>query len=414
MKILFLFLSWTSVFAQETAPIALYPGMSQSIPTPPGRKITFDKKGIVSAKDQGHRLELIGKKTGVAHVIVGPINYEVHVLRESVFKTYQKLLKWKEGKLGPQIKIDGGKIFVNGQIHTFYDWENLSKWMTHEDEFFLQARIDKETQKQIQNRLTQLSNENNIPYGVFSLQPDWNLSFNSKENSNASMYKKVFAPLGVKIHQSSHALAAVPMIEVNILAAEIRRGELSKFGVNWPASAQIQLVPSVGLSPNSLFVSVDAFEQQGVGKVLASPTLLAQSGEEATFHSGGEFPIKTSNQFNAAVNWKKYGILLKIKPHADFTGKMSISIECEVSMIDHASTVDGVPGLLINRMSSHFNLSETKTIALSGLIKEEWGKSSQGLPGFKNIPIFSQLFSSTQYMNNQSELLFFVTPRIVK
>lgn len=394
--------------------IILYPGLNQTISSPPGQKILIEKKGLIIVKDLGRKIQVIGKKTGSTHLKVGSKDYEIKILREEAFKTFKKLQKWQASKLGPILHIQNGRIFVRGKIYTFWDWQNLNEYMSSEDDFALQAEVDHDVLGKIQNHLRDLSNKNNIPFGVFNPKPEWEISFNNSEKQNIALYKKIFAPLGININQSNNSLSAVPMIEVNILAAEIRRGEISKFGVNWPQTAQVQVLPKFGLDPNSVFVNVDLFEQQGWGKVLASPTLLAQSGEAATFHSGGEFPIKSSNQFNASVTWKKYGIILKIKPKADFNGKMSIDIECEVSMIDTASTIDGVPGLLMNRMSSHFNLSETKTIALSGLIKEEWGTSQQGLPGFKNIPIFSQLFSSSHYRNNQSELMFFVTPRIIK
>jgi pilus assembly protein CpaC len=394
--------------------LILYPGMATEIKSPLHQKILVEKKGLVALKDRGHRLQLVGKKTGTTRLNIGKHQYEIQVIKESIYKTYRKLLKWQIGKLGPRVEIENGKVQVRGKLHSYLDWKSLPEWMDAEDDFSLQTKIDSEVAQKIKEHLIGLSNSNNIPFGVFNQHPTWEISFNVSEKSNLAAYKKIFSPLGIKINQSKNALSAVPMIEVNIIAAEVKHGETSKFGVNWPETAQVQIIPSVASSPANIFVNVDLFEQQGFGKVLASPTLLAQSGEEATFHSGGEMPIKSSNQYNSSVTWKKYGIILKIKPKADFTGKMSIDIECEISMIDTSTAVDGVPGLLMNRMSSHFNLSETKTIALSGLIKEEWGESEQGLPGFKNIPIFSQLFSSKHYRNNQSELVFFVTPRIIK
>jgi pilus assembly protein CpaC len=394
--------------------LILYPGMAAEIKSPLHQKILVDKKGLIALKDRGHRLQIVGKKSGTTGLNIGKQHYEIQVIKESIYKTYRKLLQWQMGKLGPRVEIENGKVQVRGKLHSYLDWQDLPEWMDAEDDFSLQTKIDADVAQKIKEHLVDLSNSNNIPFGVFNQHPTWEISFNVSEKSNLAAYKKIFSPLGIKINQSKNALSAVPMIEVNIIAAEVKHGETSKFGVNWPETAQVQIVPSVASSPANIFVNVDLFEQQGFGKVLASPTLLAQSGEEATFHSGGEMPIKSSNQYNSSVTWKKYGIILKIKPKADFTGKMSIDIECEISMIDTSTAVDGVPGLLMNRMSSHFNLSETKTIALSGLIKEEWGESEQGLPGFKNIPIFSQLFSSKHYRNNQSELVFFVTPRIIK
>ena len=98
----------------------------------------------------------------------------------------------------------------------------------------------------------------------------------------------------------------------------------------------------------------------------------------------------------------------------DFKGNIDVQIECEVSMLDGSTVVDGAPGLLINKITSHFNLRESRTIALSGLIREEWAKGRSGLPAIKDIPILGNLFSSQSYLNNRSELMFFVTPKIIK
>ena len=128
--------------------------------------------------------------------------------------------------------------------------------------------------------------------------------------------------------------------------------------------------------------------------------------------AGGEFPIKLTSFGSSGVTWKNYGVLLKVKPLADSTGRMSIEIETEVSALDDANKVDGIPGLLTNRMKTHFDLSTSRTIALSGLIKNDLSRQTSGLPGLSSIPILGSLFSSTDFKDNQSELVIFVTPAV--
>jgi pilus assembly protein CpaC len=140
---------------------------------------------------------------------------------------------------------------------------------------------------------------------------------------------------------------------------------------------------------------------------------LCRSGKEAQFLAGGELPIKITAHKRQDVVWKKYGVLLKIKPVADFSGRMSIALETEVSTIDTSNTVDGLPGLLTNRIESHFDLKESRTIALSGLIKHQSGQSSQGLPGLSSVPILGSLFASREFRDDKTELVVFVTPEVV-
>ncbi|MBY0384738.1 type II and III secretion system protein, partial [bacterium] len=227
-------------------------------------------------------------------------------------------------------------------------------------------------------------------------------------------YQRILYPYGIQIKASPQAIKTIPLVEVSIVAAEIQRTEMSRLGIQWPATTSFQVLPKWNAPQASLIATLHHLEEIGKGRVLAKPTLLSQSGEEATFHSGGEFPIKTMNQFNANVVWKKYGLILKIKPRADQRGKMDLQIDCEFSSLDSREDDSGVPGLIVHRVTSHLNLEQSKTIALSGLIKEEWRKNNTGLPWLLKVPILSPLFSSQSYQNNQSELIFFVTPKVVR
>lgn len=404
--LLFIFIGWSD-------PLVLYPGLSLPVPVPAKGAITVDKKGVVQIKDHGRSLQIVGKKTGQTKLRAAGIDYQIVVLRQELYETFQKLNRWVHEKRGPRIEIEDQKVFIRGDILSVIDWRELIEFTGSDDDFSIQARIDDDLKKQINEYLRSLTEKNNLPYSDMNVLPSWEISIPSSQASNLPVYKKILSPYGIKINHSSYALANLPLVEVTIIAAEMNRSELTAIGLLWPTATSFQLIPELSLTPNSLGLTLNHLEQRGLGKVLASPTLVTQSGEEAAFHSGGEMPIKTSNQFNSGVVWKRYGILLKIKPRADFSGKMDITVECEVSSL-HGPSVDNVPGLLINKISSRFNLKESKTIALSGLIKKEWRTSQQGLAGLSKIPLLGDLLSSHAYNSAESELIFFVTPRIVR
>jgi len=204
------------------------------------------------------------------------------------------------------------------------------------------------------------------------------------------------------------------LVKVQITVAEVKKDAFLSYGVQWPSNYTAQVIPGATAAENSgLSIALQALESKGLGRVLARPNLLCRSGKEAEFVAGGEFPIKIMNFKIQDIVWKRYGILLKIKPMADFSGRMSISLETEISNLDGHS-VDGIPGLLTNRVQSHFDLSESKTIALSGLIKSESTESQVGLPGLARIPILGSLFSSKDFRENRTELVIFVKPEIVQ
>jgi pilus assembly protein CpaC len=112
------------------------------------------------------------------------------------------------------------------------------------------------------------------------------------------------------------------------------------------------------------------------------------------------------------VIWKEHGVLLRVAPQADFQGAISLEIETEVSLLDMANAVEGIPALKSNAVKSHFDLPGRRTIALSGLLKQELGESREGLPYLSSIPGLGSLFSSRSFLKHLSELVIFVTPEI--
>lgn len=414
MMILTLFYFFISnAFAQENQ-IVLYPGESQMLSISRGGAIEVETRGILKIEDKGSRLRIIAVKKGQTRIKTSDSQFVVFVIEKNEALVFQKLNQWLKGKVGPQLHIVDQHVQIGGKILTFLDWLELKDLQLPASDFSISAKIDSSTEAQINSFLKELTQKNNLPYSSLTLSPIWQVSFSEKQKELFPQYQKLLSPLGIHINRSSHSLNSVPMVEVTILATEIRRNQIEKLGVDWPSEVRADLLPRPHINSDNLFLNIKAFEQSGMGRILASPKLVAKSGESATFHSGGEMPIKVSSRFAAQVEWKKYGIVLKIKPVADYSGKMSIELECEVSMIDDSVKIDGVPGLLINRITSLFHLNESKTIALSGLIKEEWGKSQQGLPGIKDIPILNKLFGSEDFRNNQTELFFFVTPKIIE
>jgi pilus assembly protein CpaC len=147
---------------------------------------------------------------------------------------------------------------------------------------------------------------------------------------------------------------------------------------------------------------------------LASPVLSARSGGKAEFHSGGEIPIKiTSGLGDASVEFKEFGIILRIEPRADNAGNIVARVETELSTIDPSIEIDDVPGFRTRKTSTDVSLSDGQTLVLSRLVSNDISKSIAGVRGLSSIPILGALFRSTNFRNNRSELVIFVTPHIV-
>lgn len=408
-----LLLLFTALFSANASDVVLYPGLRHNVSVGSG-SLQIEHKGIIDVNDSGRTLHVIGKKTGSTRIVSPAGVTNVYVLSQKNYQTYSKLLEWRKNKVGPEIKIDNLVPAVAGKLLIYDDWLELKEMMQSQENFISRFSVDAKLEKKIRADVESILRRHQLPFSDLVTEGPWKIYLGKKQSNEVSNYKTILQPLGIQVETSQFVVSGIPMIEINIVAAEVNKKDMSQLGVQWPDQTVIQPFADQILAKDSWNLTINHMEEHGWGKVLASPTLVTQSGEEATFHSGGEIPIRTATQFNTNVIWKKYGIMMKIKPLVDFKGNIDVLIECEVSMLDGSTVVDGAPGLLINKITSHFNLQESRTIALSGLIKEEWAKGRKGLPSIKDVPILGNLFSSQSYLNHRTELMFFVTPKIVK
>jgi len=198
---------------------------------------------------------------------------------------------------------------------------------------------------------------------------------------------------------------------------EVSRGETAQLGVRWPDGLSVKGSYS-SVNGNGTVVSVGAdFEVRlnllladGRARILSNPRLACESGEEAHFLAGGEIPIVIITPETRTVEWKTYGIILRIRPAMDPGGKIRTHVVAEVSAVDHGSGSSNVPGFLTRRVSTHFSTPPGETVMLSGLVKSEMAKDVSKVPLLGQIPVIGELFKSRSFRDNQTELAIFITP----
>jgi Flp pilus assembly secretin CpaC len=166
----------------------------------------------------------------------------------------------------------------------------------------------------------------------------------------------------------------------------------------------------------SLFGRLNLLAQKGDAVILAQPRLAARNRGTASFLAGGEIPIATASATGTPnINFKEYGIRLEILgPVADDSGTIRARIRTEVSSLDRSVAVMGVPGLLSRRTETEFNLREGETLALSGVISRDQANDVSSVPYVGEIPVLGSLFRSTRFQNRESELVVFLTPRVLQ
>jgi pilus assembly protein CpaC len=383
-------------------------------PVDKGSLINISNGDSIRVVDRQTRLQIFGKRLGETEIRAGKKTLTVHVMSENGATLFQRLQSNLALRRGLVVTVQGKTITVKGRLLRLDDWFHLLTIANGSGaRFSFQASIPPELLLGAKAHFKSVLRQSHLPDIALEFAPSAEATVPSEPTQLKSQVERVLGPYGFKVEMSTAALSLEPMVRVRLLVAEVRKSMARTLGIQWPDSLPAQLLPTPRLNNNSpIQLSLNALEQNGMAKVLASPTLLCRSGKEARFLAGGEIPIKIVNHKTQNIVWKQYGILLKISPKADFSGRMSIAIETEVSMPDDAHKVDGIPGLLNNRIESHFDLTSSRTIVLSGLIKKEWSESTAGLPGLSDIPIIGSLFGSKTYKDNRSELMVFVTPEI--
>ncbi|MCJ2034608.1 type II and III secretion system protein family protein [Methylobacterium sp. J-068] len=243
-------------------------------------------------------------------------------------------------------------------------------------------------------------------------------------------------------------------VMLRVTVVEVARTVLKQFGVNLNGSwSGLNLANTTPLALNggqfpsgnllsgtisgtggaSLTATLRAFEQAGVSRILAEPTLTAISGESAKFTAGGEIPVPASQNCTGGVctigiAFKPYGVSLSFTPVVMAENRISVRVGTEVSEIDQQNSFNfvasgttgtgsqntSVPGFTLRKSETTVELASGATMMTAGLIQQRNKAAISGLPGLVNLPIIGALFRSRDYQRQETELMIMVTPYIAK
>jgi Flp pilus assembly secretin CpaC len=170
---------------------------------------------------------------------------------------------------------------------------------------------------------------------------------------------------------------------------------------------------SITLAP-----TLNLLMQEGHVKVLSSPNLVTSPGAKATFLVGGQIPVVTSSGLGTVnVVYKDYGVQLNVTPDILGNGSIHAVIAPEISRLDYANAVvvSGftIPALIVSQLSTDVITRPGESIILGGLVNRQEIKTISKIPLLSSIPILGKLFTSTNYQNAQSDVVFVMTPEIV-
>jgi pilus assembly protein CpaC len=174
----------------------------------------------------------------------------------------------------------------------------------------------------------------------------------------------------------------------------------------------------------NLAATIKALQEQNVLEILAEPNLMTESGKDASFLAGGEFPFPILQATGGSggfagitIQFKEFGVRLNFTPTLTPDGLIHLKVKPEVSSLDftNALTLQGfvIPALATNRVESDMSLTDGQSFAIAGLMDNRVTEQMQKIPGIGDIPILGKLFPIKSLNRSKNELVIVVTPHVV-
>lgn len=216
------------------------------------------------------------------------------------------------------------------------------------------------------------------------------------------------------------SLSTPTTIRLRVRVLEVNRDLTDAMGINWQSlfETAVSIAVNGDFAPGIDLGSVINFlESKGKVVTLAEPVLTATSKESASFLAGGSFPYPVQGEQGVGVSFKPFGVSLEFTPEIFTEKAITLKVKAEVSGLSSTSvSVNGttVPQTDVRQIETSIALSNRQTFALGGFSLVSNKHSLSQIPGLGDIPVLGKLFRSTEYQNNRTELVFVISPEIVR
>ena len=225
------------------------------------------------------------------------------------------------------------------------------------------------------------------------------------------------------------------LVELEFNFAEMRRARNGSWGINW-FNGQLAAVGSPNLnvqynnpadeSGNDLLTNltvtvtgqfpleIDYLTARGWATTHDTHRVVVGDGNNAEYQAGGQLNVQVAGNVGGQLEIIPFGTIIKVKPRLGRDEVVELDLNTEVSDLDFTAVVSGVPSLRTNRITSKVVMKLGETLALTGLIRRQDSSDRAGIIGLERIPILGYFFSSEDWVNNRTEAVLFITPRIVE
>jgi type IV pilus assembly protein PilQ len=194
-------------------------------------------------------------------------------------------------------------------------------------------------------------------------------------------------------------------------------GGRGNWNVNLPAAAAFG---GLGLSIGNIFdtflldAAITAGESKGLAKLISQPKVTAQNNNVATITQGVRFPVQIVANNTVTVQFQNAALTLTVTPQITYEGNIVLDMKVENNTPDWAHTVDNIPSIRTSESATRVLVSDGGTTVIGGILIDADSTVKEQIPGLGSLPVVGHLFRRDFVSRSTQEVLFFVTPRIVK
>ncbi|MEA4855562.1 MAG: type II and III secretion system protein family protein [Solidesulfovibrio sp.] len=174
-----------------------------------------------------------------------------------------------------------------------------------------------------------------------------------------------------------------------------------------------------GAGNTAMTAVLDMLKENGLVRILAEPNLVCLNGQTADFLAGGQIPVPVASGLGTTtIEWKKFGVQLNFTPTLVGGERINLKVSPEVSNLDYTRAItilgSAIPAINTRQTSTTIELKNGQTFAVAGMLSEQSRNTVDKYPMLGDIPVLGNLFKSTQFQKDQSELVILITAHLVK
>ncbi len=412
----------TSFKGTNSKQVQLAKGEQYKLPVAQGSRFSIGNPEVIRVKPttgaNGRSMLLVqGRSLGFSDLVVFSgknekiYKFRVFAKRSAAFaKDVQGLLR---GMPGVRVEQNGNNWIISGEAHSVEDFEKIQTLSANAPKKikFL-GGLSSSAKNVVFHKLQELFEDAGIE-GVSVRTVGKAIWLEGKVTSKRD--KTVAETIARSVYPSIDSHIEVAFESGEVLRFEIKmlealRADKDRVGFSWSTNIPkiFQIHKHFTKGNFSLDSSLDILANKGLVKVLSKPMIYVNERGKAELRVGGEIPLKIQTRYRQNISWKSYGLLLQIQVPGHANGLTRAKIKIEISDLDFSNAIDGLPGLRVNKMETEVDLSDGKTVFLSGLLQTQKQKNEQGIALLKDIPILGELFKSRSFLERKSELLIAV------